>query len=144
MKNIIIFRTDRLGDYLIHSRPIYELKKKYTESHLILVCSNLNKKILEHTKYIDEIIIFDKNSSFFKKLKVFFKIIKKKYFASFVLDGKNFSYICNLFLFSNKKYGLLYKSNKKIFNFNFNIYKPYKLYGFFFLINSQCLQAEST
>ena len=27
MKKIIIFRTDRLGDYIIHSRPIYELKK---------------------------------------------------------------------------------------------------------------------
>lgn len=132
MKNIIIFRTDRLGDYLIHSRPIYELKKKHTESHLILVCSNLNKKILEHAKYIDEIIIFDKNFSFLKKLKVFFKIVKKNYFASFVLDGKNFSYLCNLFIFSNRKFGLLYKSNKKIFNFNFSVYKPYKLYGFFF------------
>ena len=27
MKNILIFRTDRLGDFIIHSRPIYELKK---------------------------------------------------------------------------------------------------------------------
>ena len=29
MKRFIIFRTDRLGDYLIHSKSIYEIKKKY-------------------------------------------------------------------------------------------------------------------
>ena len=47
MKRIIIFRTDRLGDYIIHSRPIYELKKEYSDSHIIVVCSRINKKILE-------------------------------------------------------------------------------------------------
>ena len=55
-KKIIIFRTDRLGDYIIHSRPIYELKKEYSDSHIIVVCSRINKKILEKTSYIDELI----------------------------------------------------------------------------------------
>ena len=34
MKKIIIFRTDRLGDYIIHSRPIYEIKQKYDDSYI--------------------------------------------------------------------------------------------------------------
>ena len=45
MKKIIIFRTDRLGDYIIHSRPIYEIKQKYADSYIVVVCSKINKKI---------------------------------------------------------------------------------------------------
>ena len=41
MKKIIIFRTDRLGDYIIHSRPIYELKKNL---------KNLELRIQKHIK----------------------------------------------------------------------------------------------
>ncbi|MDC1093050.1 hypothetical protein OAS35_02960, partial [Pelagibacteraceae bacterium] len=110
MKKIIIFRTDRLGDYIIHSRPIYELKKKYSLCRITVVCSKLNEKILKHTKYIDELIIYDKNFSFFNKFKIFLKIIKNLYFASFILDGKKFSYFCNIFIRSKYKLGLSYRS----------------------------------
>ena len=57
MKKIIIFRTDRLGDYLIHSRPIYELKKKISNTRIIVVCSQINEKILKQTDYIDQLIV---------------------------------------------------------------------------------------
>ena len=131
MKKVIIFRTDRLGDYLIHSRPIYELKKKYKDSYIIVVCSKVNKKILNKVDYIDELIEFNKHDSLLLKLKTFFYILKSEYYACFVLDGKNFSYLCNIFLRSKKKYGLVYKSLKK-FVFNFKSYKPLKLYNFLF------------
>ena len=65
MKRIIIFRTDRLGDYIIHSRPIYELKKKYSDSHIIIVCSRINKKILEKASYIDELIEYNKDDNLY-------------------------------------------------------------------------------
>ncbi len=136
MKKIIIFRTDRLGDYLIHSRPIYEIKKKIKDSYIIVVCSNINKKILKETNYIDELIEFNKKDPFFKKTKIFFYIVKKKYFAIFVLDGKKFSYLCNIFANSKNKYGLIYQSVKK-FIFNFKSYKPSKLYNYFFFNKSE-------
>ena len=131
MKKIIIFRTDRLGDYIIHSRPIYELKKNLKNAHITVVCSKINKKILNEAEYIDELIEHNKKDSFLKKLKTFLNIIKSKYFAIFVLDGKNFSYLCNIFARSKNKYGLLYKSLKK-FIFEFESYKPSKLYAFLF------------
>ena len=37
MKKIIIFRTDRLGDFIINSRTIYELKNKFDDIRLIIV-----------------------------------------------------------------------------------------------------------
>jgi len=131
MKRFIIFRTDRLGDYLIHSRPIYEIKKKYKDCFITVVCSKINKKILDKVDYIDELIEFNKNDSLLSKINTFLYIFKSKYYACFVLDGKNFSYFCNCFLRSKKKYGILYQSYKKLF-LNFKSYKPSKLYSFLF------------
>ncbi len=131
MKRIIIFRTDRLGDYIIHSRPIYELKKEYSDSHIIVVCSRINKKILEKTSYIDELIEYNKDDNLLKKFKIFRSIVKNSYFASFILDGKKFSYICNYFLRSKNKYGLSYKSFKSIF-FKIELYNPSRLYNYLF------------
>ena len=131
MKKFIIFRTDRLGDYLIHSRPIFEIKRIYKDSFIIVVCSKVNKKILDKADYIDELIEFNKQDSFLLKFKTFIYIIKSKYYACFVLDGKNFSYLCNIFLRSKKKYGLIYKSFKKFF-FNLKSFKPSKFYSFLF------------
>ena len=132
MKKIIVFRTDRLGDFIICSRPIYDLKKKYPNSKITIVCSNLNKKILSEFNYIDKLIVFNKKFSFIKKIKIFFKIISDNYFASFVLDGKNFSYLCNMFINSKSKFGISYVSCLKIFNFNLKFYKPFYLYNLFF------------
>ena len=73
--NFIIFRTDRLGDFIIHSRPIYELKIKYPKSHITVVCSNLNEKIISNYSFIDEVIIYNKKDNFIIKLKNFLKII---------------------------------------------------------------------
>ena len=150
MRKFIIFRTDRLGDYLIHSRPIYEIKRTYKDAYIIVVCSKVNKKILDKADYIDELIEFNKKDPFFLKFKTFMYILKSKYYACFVLDGKNFSYLCNIFLRSKKKYGLLYKSFKKFF-FDIKSFKPSKIYSFLFfdkfetftsrkyLIKSECL-----
>ena len=132
MKKIIIFRTDRLGDFLIHSRPIYELKKKIKDSKIIVVCSKLNEKILIENDYIDELIVYDKKFSVFKRSKIFFKILFNKYYASFILDGKNFSYLCNIFLLSNFKFGICYKSFKFFFGFKLVFTKPSKLYNYLF------------
>ena len=88
--NFIIFRTDRLGDFIIHSRPIYELKIKYPKSHITVVCSNLNEKIISNYSFIDEVIIYNKKDNFIIKLKNFLKIIGKKYYAAFIIDGKKF------------------------------------------------------
>lgn len=132
MKKIIIFRTDRLGDYLIHSRPIYEIKKKYNHIKIVIICSKVNKKILKKLKYIDEIIVYDEKASLIDKLQIFFKIIKEKYYATFILDGKKFSYFCNVFIKADHKFGLTFKYPKKIFNISITILRPGRIYNYLF------------
>ena len=130
--NFIIFRTDRLGDFIIHSRPIYELKIKYPKSHITVVCSDLNKKIISNYSFIDEVITYNKKDSFLIKLKNFIKIIQKKYYAAFIIDGKKFSHMCNIFIRSKNKLGLVYTAQKNFFLFKYWIKKPFYFYNLIF------------
>lgn len=122
MKKILAFRTDRLGDYLICSKLLHSLKVKY--GHLTVVCSKINYKLIVNQNYIDEIIVYDKSFSILTKLKIFIKLFFNFYFLIIAWDGKKFSILCSLFLFGKNKVAIIYKKTKKIFNINFNLYRP--------------------
>ena len=62
MKKFIIFRTDRLGDFLIITNIIKAIKDKYKNSHITVVGAQYNKKIINNYKIIDKVIIYDKKS----------------------------------------------------------------------------------
>ena len=57
MKRFIIFRTDRLGDFLIISSIIKAIKNKYKDSHITLVGSPYNRKIINSYSIIDKVLI---------------------------------------------------------------------------------------
>ena len=97
MKRIIIFRADRLGDFLIISNIIKAIKKKYKNSHITVVGSQYNHKFIKSYKVIDKVIIYDKRKSLKEKINIFNYIMKNKYFCSLSLDGKSFSNIANFF-----------------------------------------------
>lgn len=121
-----------MGDFIINAKSIYELKKKISFSKITVVCSPLNKKLIENFSFIDEVILYDKKFYFIDKIKIFLKIINKKYYRSFVLDGKSFSYFCNIFIRSEKKLGIVYKKIKKIFNFEIFLLRSSRIYNYFF------------
>ena len=112
--NIIFFNTGALGDYLIQSSIINELKKK-NNCKLIAVCSVYNSKIISNEEHIDEVILYDKNWNFLQKINTLKKILKQNYLISFVADAQLFSYFANYLLKSNTKEELLQKKLKKFF-----------------------------
>ena len=114
MKKFIIFRTDRLGDFLIISNIIKAIKKKFKNSHITVVGSPYNNKLIKSYKAINKVLIYDKKSSLRKKISVFKDIIKSNYYCSLSFDGKSFSNFTNFFLKATKKYGISYVFN--IFN----------------------------
>lgn len=121
MKKILAFRTDRLGDYLITSNILKELKLKY--GHLTVVCSKTNYKLIKSQSFIDKIIIYDKNFSFLKKIKIFFDIFFNIYFLILAFDGKNFSLLASILLIG-KKLCVSYKKKKNILGYDFYINRP--------------------
>ena len=124
MKKILAFRTDRLGDYIITSNILRELKTKY--GHLTVVCSKTNYELIKSQSFIDKVIIYDKKFSLLKKTKIFFEIFFNIYFLILSLDGKNFSLFCSMLLIG-KKLCVSYKKRKKILGFNFYITRPISL-----------------
>ena len=122
MKKILAFRIDRLGDYLICSKILHSLKKKY--GHLTVVCSKANYKLIKSQTFIDEVILYDKEFPLFKKIKIFYNLFFNIYYLIIAWDGKKFSLLCSFFLIGKNKIALVYKKTKKIFNINFNFYRP--------------------
>ena len=70
--NILVLRTDKLGDFITALPAIYILKH-YNQKNKIIVCvSQLNKTLAMSCSFIDEVIVDDAKTSIFtlvKKLK---------------------------------------------------------------------------
>jgi len=61
LKKILVMRTDRLGDVILSTPVIANLRKAYPKSHIAFLCRPYTKEVLENNPYLDEIIIYDKN-----------------------------------------------------------------------------------
>ena len=127
MKKFIFFRNDRLGDFLILTSIIKSIKKSFKDSHITVLCSSLNYNLVKKYKIIDKVFVYNKKVSFLKKISLFRKISNNSYYASFAVDGKSFSNICNFYIKAKYKLGLVYKY--KLFNFWFS--KPNFIYNYF-------------
>lgn len=101
----LIFRSDRIGDFLITS-PLIQCIKRNDKNHAIeVVCSLKNANFVENLKIINKIYVLKKRN-FLSKLNLFFKLKKNSYDVIITSDKKNSSIILSLFL----------KSKIKIFN----------------------------
>ena len=126
MKKIIWFRTDKLGDFLIHSHLIKKTSENISNSYTIIVCSPYNEKIIKEYDFIDETIAYDKGFKLGHKIKILYQILLSKYYLSVAIDGKKISYFCSILINCKSKLGVIYRSKKKIFNiFNIIKYKPF-------------------
>ena len=61
-KNILVIRTDAIGDFILTSPVLRELRKNYPDSHITLVCNPLVYDLAEKCPYIDEILSCDGTS----------------------------------------------------------------------------------
>ena len=87
MHKYLIFRTDRIGDF-IFSRILTESIKKDNPSNKIdFVCSSYNSKYVKNFKDISNIYILDKYDLGLM-LKNILSINKKNYDFLIILDGK--------------------------------------------------------
>ena len=98
--NYLIFRTDRLGDFLVSAVLIKSIKKNDPSSNITLITSNKNHFYAKNFSYIDEIIFFKNN--FFSKLKLIFRL-RKDYFHNIIIhDNKRSKFIASFIRFKNK------------------------------------------
>lgn len=108
MSKFLIFRTDRLGDF-ITSQVVTNSISEMSKNHQIdIVASNYNSKYIKNFKYINNIFIFDKtHNKILDFFNLFLQIKNKNYDYLIVLDGKRRSFLSGIFINSNIKICLL-------------------------------------
>ena len=115
MKNILIFRTDRIGDFLVTSPIISSLKRNYPNCKIDIICSDLNYNYIKTFKVFHKVYKYP--VFFIKKILFFFNL--KSYDLILALDGKKRSIYISLLKFCKKKYLLTPSSFFK------NLFKPF-------------------
>ena len=106
MAKYLIFRTDRIGDF-IFSRMFTESIKKDNPNHKIdFVCSSYNSNYVKNFKDINKIYILDKYNIRLM-IKNLFEINKEKYDYLIILDGKRRSVFFSILLKAKNKIAVL-------------------------------------
>lgn len=102
----VIFRTDRIGDFIISCPFILSYKKKYKDKKIVIISSEYNFNYIKNFKFIDIIFPLKNEIKFLKKLFVLIKMIillrQFNYSEIIVLDGKKRSFFISLFLKGKK------------------------------------------
>ena len=80
--NILVVRTDKLGDFITALPSIYLLKHHDADNRVIVCVSPINKALAEACDFVDDVIVDDAKSSVFSLSK---KIREKKIDASVTL-----------------------------------------------------------
>tara|TARA_B100000900_G_scaffold227417_1_gene193090 strand:+ start:165 stop:1160 length:996 start_codon:yes stop_codon:yes gene_type:complete len=106
MARYLIFRTDRIGDF-IFSRVLTDSIKKDNPNHTVdFVCSSYNSNYVKHFRDIGRIYILDKYNIRLM-IKNLFNINKQNYDYLIILDGKRRSVFFSLLLKSKFKISVL-------------------------------------
>ena len=108
MSSYLIFRTDRIGDFLLTNILINSIKRNDPNSHISVVSSTKNHHFIKSFKNVDEVIILKNN--LLDKIKLIHKLRSVYYDKIIVHDAKNRSSIISFFL----KYGLKIKPNNDL------------------------------
>ena len=71
----LIFRTDRLGDFIISCPFIISYKKKFPETNISIVSSEYNSNYIKKFSFIDDVVPLKMKINFLKKLYYLFQMI---------------------------------------------------------------------
>ena len=106
MSKYLLFRTDRIGDFIFSRVVTRSIKKNNPNNIIDVVCSHYNSKYVKNYKDINKIYILDKYNLFLM-IKNMIKINNYNYDYIIILDGKRRSVFFSLFLTAKNKMAVL-------------------------------------
>jgi len=106
MSKYLIFRTDRIGDYIFSRILTESIKKKDPKNTIDFVCSSYNSKYVKNFSDIKKIYILDKYDLNLM-IKNIFEINSVNYDYLIILDGKRRSVFFSILLKAKKKFAIL-------------------------------------
>ena len=102
MNNYLIFRTDRIGDFLLTLILINSIKRNDPRSHITLVSSKKNYDYIKSFSKVDKVILL--KSGIKSRINIIFLLRKLNYKSIIIHDLKKRSKIISFFLNSKHKY----------------------------------------
>ena len=101
MNKYLIFRTDKIGDFLISAILIKSIRRNDPDSFINVVASEKNYNYIKSFKIVDKVTLLTKG--ILSKLKLINFLRKEKYNTIIVHDRKQRSILISLFLKTNLK-----------------------------------------
>ena len=102
MNKYLIFRTDRIGDFLISAILIKSLKTNDQSAHITVVASEKNYDYIKKYFGVDKVLLLKNN--ILSKIKVFYELNKQNFFNSIIIhDDKRRSKLISFFFYGNLK-----------------------------------------
>ena len=101
MNKYLIFRTDRIGDFLLTAILIKSIKRNDPNSYIKIVASEKNFNYIKSFSIVDDVILFKKG--IINRFKLINSLKKDKYKAVIIHDSKKRSSFISLFLTTNLK-----------------------------------------
>ena len=101
MNKYLIFRTDRIGDFLILAILIKSIRRNDPDSFINVVASDKNYNYIKSFKIVDKVTLLTKG--ILSKLKLIYFLRKEKYNTIIIHDRKQRSILISLFLKTNLK-----------------------------------------
>ena len=100
MNKYLIFRTDRIGDFLLSAILIRTIKRNSPNSFVRVLASKKNFEYIKSFKDVDDVVLNNKN--YFSQLKILKNLKKNNYSAIIIHDNKKRSNFLSFFKFSLK------------------------------------------
>tara|TARA_B100001175_G_scaffold309539_1_gene311374 strand:+ start:2945 stop:3823 length:879 start_codon:yes stop_codon:yes gene_type:complete len=101
MNKYLIFRTDRIGDFLISAILIKSIKRNDKNSHITVLASNKNYNYIKSFKLVDQVILLE--NTLINKLRLI-KKLRSIFFEYIIIhDNKQRSFFISNFLKYEKK-----------------------------------------
>ena len=105
MVNILIFRTDRIGDLILTCPTIISIQKYFKKCNTTLIASEKNYNYAKNLDIFDQIYKFPRKN-IIDKLLLIKKLNNIKLDFIFIFDGKDRSIVSAIFITSKNKIAL--------------------------------------
>ena len=96
MNKYLIFRTDRIGDFLVSAVLIKSIKDSDAYSHITLIASPKNYNYIKNFKLVDKVLLLKPN--FINKISIILKLYKESFNTIILHDNKKRSHFISSFL----------------------------------------------
>ena len=96
MNKYLIFRTDRIGDFLVSAVLIKSIKDSDASSHITLIASPKNYNYIKNFKLVDKVLLL--KPYFINKISIILKLCKESFNTIILHDNKKRSHFISSFI----------------------------------------------